>query len=104
MTWTAGALKVGRMSTEMPSIATVPSTTIRSIRTRTAWKLPSAARTSHMRGLGNVESGGGQQVPGKQAVCQHADRGVVWKSTENLEGGAKATTAGGARLSTGDKS
>src|SRR5262245_36788671 len=42
------------MSTEMPSIATVPSTTISIIRTRTAWKLLSAARTSHMDGLGGT--------------------------------------------------
>src|SRR3954447_20895917 len=47
------------MSTEMPSMATVPSTTLRSIRTRTAWKLLSAARTSHMRGLGGTWNPGG---------------------------------------------
>src|SRR5262245_62286669 len=37
------------MSTGMLTRATVPSTTMSIIRTRTAWKFPSAARTIHMR-------------------------------------------------------
>src|SRR3954469_14010926 len=60
MTWTAGALKDGRMSTAMPSIATAPSTTMSSIETMTAWRLPSAARTNHIgEGLGDLRERAG---------------------------------------------
>src|SRR4051812_50227685 len=66
------------MSTAMPSIATVPSTTIKSIRTTTAWKLPSAARTSHMngasrRGRGRGE-GGREIIPERGPAGNRAPR------------------------------